>query len=170
MQKQYAIFAIGNRQKGALAKLKRAAVSKGGTAPQVLSADALSNKEQFPYFGLSNRGIGKHLNLSESRARQIKQKAVGLGLLRTQDHYELIIESHSPKGVLSAYKIAFPDEKGIRLKKNSRKRYDSCQVLRQLHTEIIPQIKLFRINYLHKIKQKKMKMNFNRFITVGQKK
>jgi len=133
---------------------KATANTISGFASQVTFAVKPDVPGLIPYYGMSNRGIGRAINFSESRARQLKLLAVGERLIRTRKKYkDTGVRFTFEPNIHHHLKTAYGDDaKKMRLIKVKEGTLTEIKVVEQLHDEIDPNIRLSRINYQKRVK------------------
>ena len=137
-------------------KPNKTAANKRGSASQVHSVSTEMPVIGFLYFGLSNKSIAKMLNLSQTRACEIKSEAVKVGYITTTKRFKVLAEYEKPMPDMRLnYMRGFgSDRKNIRVSTQKRNGITYYQLVEQLYDEIQPLIRLKRINYLKMAKQK----------------
>lgn len=112
------------------------ALNKKDGAKQCYSYDRKAPE----YYGLSNKGIAKLLNSSQTVACEQKTATEKAGFILTKGKFKVLLEFTSvDRAIRSQLEELKPEFKGrLRFKKNGSK----IQLLIQLHDEIIPQLKM----------------------------
>ncbi len=125
----------------------RSAINIRGIASQEHSS--FRHEKALPYYGLSNQSIAEMLNLSLSRACEIKQLAIKANYIKTRKHFQLLAEYDSPQPNLrkSLFKAYGEQSSKIRINTQIRDGIKYLQLVIQLHDEITPAIRPIRINY-----------------------
>ncbi len=150
------LFKESGRKPNHFRKPRKTAAIIRGAVSQVQTVSAEVQKIGFEYFGLSNKSIAKMLNLSQTRACEIKSEAVANKYICTKKHFNLIAEyDHPIPDMRNNFQCGLRNgHNNIRINTQKRKGVTYYQLLEQLHDEIIPLIHLKRVNYLKLAKQK----------------
>ncbi len=150
------LFKESGRKPNHFRKPRKTAAIIRGAVSQVQTVSAEVQKIGFDYFGLSNKSIAKMLNLSQTRACEIKSEAVANKYICTKKHFNLIAEyDHPIPDMRNNFQCGLRNgHNNIRINTQKRKGVTYYQLLEQLHDEIIPLIHLKRVNYQKLAKQK----------------
>lgn len=153
-------------------KLKRRAVRKSRRSATIISGVASQDQsfpgkdisQGLPYYGLSNAAIGKLLFISQTRACELKNEAVACRFLRTVKKFNKVFEYEEkiPNLRETYLKVCGDDKRNIRIISETRKGKRFIQLAEQLHDEIIPLMKLKKINYFRLVKVKDLRSNNKR--------
>ncbi len=142
-------------------KSRKSATIISDVAAQDHSFPGKVNSQGLPYYGLSNGAIGKLLFISQTRACELKNEAVACGFLKTFKRLKPIFEfEENIPNLREIYlKVNGDGKKNIRINCFTRNGKRYVQLSEQLHDEIIPLIKLTRVNYLRLMKEKETRSN-----------
>jgi len=121
-------------------KARETANTISGFASQVTFSKKPDVSGLIPYYGMSNSGIGRAINFSESRARQLKRTAVSNGLIEIRKKFnDTGVRFTFEPNIHHHLKTAFGDDaKKMRLIWAKEGNQTVIKVIEQLHDEINP--------------------------------